>query len=214
MTHSDTDSPRAGNAKKLLEAAMICLRDKGYAKTTARDLVDVSGANLASIGYHFGSKDALLNEAIAEGMRTWTQEVERQAFAAAAGDANPGDRLRRALEITIDRFDELRPFLRAFVEAFPPAVRSDELRASLAAAYANERGAAAEMIGKAASEGKQALTEPQAKVLASLVLAAIDGLILQWLLDPSETPTSSEIVGALGAAAEQMSADAQPVSAS
>jgi hypothetical protein len=42
---------------------------RGYARTTARDLAAESGANLASIGYHFGSKEALLNEALAEGMR-------------------------------------------------------------------------------------------------------------------------------------------------
>ena len=65
---------------KLLEGAVDCLRDKGYARTTARDLVAASGTNLASIGYHFGSKEALLNEAIAEGFRAWTAEVETATF--------------------------------------------------------------------------------------------------------------------------------------
>ena len=36
----------------LLAGAVACLREKGYAHTTARDIVAASGTNLASIGYH------------------------------------------------------------------------------------------------------------------------------------------------------------------
>ena len=34
----------------LLAGAVQCLREKGYAHTTARDIVAASGTNLASIG--------------------------------------------------------------------------------------------------------------------------------------------------------------------
>ena len=49
-----------GHREDLLEGAKRCLLEKGYGRTTARDLVQASGTNLASIGYHYGSKDALL----------------------------------------------------------------------------------------------------------------------------------------------------------
>ncbi|NED85162.1 TetR/AcrR family transcriptional regulator, partial [Streptomyces sp. SID11233] len=52
-----------GHREDLLEGAKRCLLDKGFAATTARDIVRESGANLASIGYHYGSKDALLGRA-------------------------------------------------------------------------------------------------------------------------------------------------------
>jgi AcrR family transcriptional regulator len=58
-----------GNREKLLQGAVSCLRTKGYAATTARDLTAVSGANLASIGYHFGGKEELLNQAVADSRR-------------------------------------------------------------------------------------------------------------------------------------------------
>src|SRR5213592_4977289 len=66
---------RSNHRDLLLEAAKRLLRDKGYARTTARDLVAASGTNLASIGYHFGSKEALLNEAIGDAFEEWTNEV-------------------------------------------------------------------------------------------------------------------------------------------
>ncbi len=52
----------------LLDGAVRCLREKGYAQTTARDIVAASGTNLASIGYHYGSTKALLNAAVRRAM--------------------------------------------------------------------------------------------------------------------------------------------------
>src|SRR3712207_7033726 len=85
--HSPAERPRrrgrpAANDEKLVQAALRCLQSKGYARTTARDLVEASGTNLASIGYHFGSKEALLNEAVARTLALWTASVEQEMFAA------------------------------------------------------------------------------------------------------------------------------------
>src|SRR5256714_10188090 len=51
--------------EQLLRGAIECLKEKGYARTTARDIAAAADANLASIGYHFGSKEALLDAAVA-----------------------------------------------------------------------------------------------------------------------------------------------------
>src|SRR5260221_13036686 len=97
-----------GHREDLLAGAVACLREKGYARTTARDLVAASGTNLASIGYHFGSKEALLNEAIAMGFRAWVAEIEQATSAQPA--TSPG-RLERLLAAMIDRFEDLRPLI-------------------------------------------------------------------------------------------------------
>ena len=52
-----------GNREDLLAGAKRCLYEKGYASTTARDIATASGTSLAAIGYHFGSKEALMNQA-------------------------------------------------------------------------------------------------------------------------------------------------------
>lgn len=194
---SKADQPQ-GNREKLLRAALACLRDRGYARTTARDLVAVSGTNLASIGYHFGSKEALLNEAIATGFLAWTAEIERTTFAQEA--ATGPERLERSLAAVIDRFEELRPFLVSFVEAFPQAVRSPELRSRMAEAYAEARAAGAEMVLRAVEADGLTLTREHAENLSSLVIAVGDGLMLQWLLDPERVPSSRQVMEALTAA--------------
>ena len=54
-------TPRESHRDALLDAAKSLLRERDYGNITARDLVAASNTNLGSIGYHFGSKEALLN---------------------------------------------------------------------------------------------------------------------------------------------------------
>jgi AcrR family transcriptional regulator len=188
-----------GNREKLLRAAIVCLRDRGYADTTARDLAAVSGANLASIGYHFGGKEALLNEAVAETTRIWARLIEDEVLT--GPPRGPAEDLRRVLAASVDRFDEFEPYLRSFVEAFPPAVRSAELRESMAAAYEDVRAAGLAMLERLAEAEGIDLEPGVARTLASVILALCDGLILQWLLDPEAVPSADEIADALRFAA-------------
>src|SRR3954449_5592590 len=81
---------RPNHRDALLEAAKRLLREQGYARITARDLVAASGTNLASIGYHFGSKEALLNAAIGESFAEWTQRITSAALVDA--DVTPLER--------------------------------------------------------------------------------------------------------------------------
>ena len=203
MTTTAETPPRRGrpaaNREKLLHAALRLLGTKGYARTTARDLVEESGTNLASIGYHFGSKEALLNEAIARTLALWTASVEQEMFT--GEPAGLEERVARALEATIDRFAELETYLVSFFESFPPAMRDDELRSTMAAAYEQVRAKGREMFKRAFEEDGREIADRDAEVLTSLVLAICDGLFLQWILDPGRTPRSEEIMSALRAAA-------------
>ena len=65
-----------GNKEKLLDGALECLLDKGYARTTARDVAAAAGVSLAAIGYHFGTTDALLNAALDRAMESWGAALE------------------------------------------------------------------------------------------------------------------------------------------
>jgi AcrR family transcriptional regulator len=190
-----------GNREKLLRAAVSCLRDRGYAKTTARDLVAVSGTNLASIGYHFGGMEALMNEAVAETTRTWMSSVEAEVRK--DGSERPAEHLERVFAATIDRFEELEPYLRSFAEAFPPALRSDELRESMADAYEDVRAAGAALLERMFEDADPPVAPEHRRALSSMLIALCDGLILQWLLDRAAVPDGRAMLEALAAVAVQ-----------
>jgi AcrR family transcriptional regulator len=152
--------------------------------------------NLGSIGYHFGSKDALLNEAVILGFRNWTEHLARRARAVEAG--NPLERLRLSWEAMSAELDEQEGLLQAFLEALAPASRSPELRAQLAGFYREAREEVATIVGESLGEDREA--KAAAMIIASLLIAVFDGLQLQWLLEPEQTPSADEIGKAVGRA--------------
>jgi AcrR family transcriptional regulator len=150
--------------------------------------------HVASINYHFGSKDALVNEALGQCFGMWNQRVA-EAFETAAG-LGPRDQLAAILRAAIDSFAELRSSVHACVETYAPALRSEELRARMAAGYAAVRESAVqqatahmEVVGLAAPDKLAAIT--------SVLMAVCDGLMLQWIADPAVTPTADETLDAL-----------------
>src|SRR3954471_15457645 len=48
--------------QKIIDAAEQLIADQGYAATSLRQVIASAGVNLASIHYHFGSKEELLHE--------------------------------------------------------------------------------------------------------------------------------------------------------
>ena len=53
-----------GNREDLLAGARRVIIERGVAKVTARDIASAAGVSLAAIGYHFGSKEQLITEAL------------------------------------------------------------------------------------------------------------------------------------------------------
>jgi AcrR family transcriptional regulator len=191
MSSPDRDTHRT----KLLEAAGRLLRERQYANITARDLVTASGTNLGSIGYHFGSKEALLNEAIGIALEEWAETIG-QAIQADAGDGLLAW-MTRSLAVVLDEYDVIRPYYHAFIEALARSARSPELRRQLAAHYERQRERIAGWI-LAAADG--ALELQEARHIASLMLGTADGMLIQGFIDAHEVPTSGELTAAMGKA--------------
>lgn len=186
-----------GHREDLLAGARRCLEERGYARTTARDLVAASGTNLASIGYHFGSKEALLNEAIAASFEEWAARVHELAFKAqgqnGSGSTDPAALMGATYSAMLTSFAEYRGLAVAFVEALAQAERQPSLRAQLAKAYADGREQVAAMVTGLLGD----LAPERARALASFQIAICDGLLVQWLLDPDATPSGPELAAAL-----------------
>ena len=180
-----------GHREMLLAAARRCLVERGYARTTARDLVAASGTNLASIGYHFGSKEALLAQALGDVFVEYTEKVVATARAAGTGASDPGQVVTAAWTAMTDLQQEYRPLLIAFVEALAQAERNDELKTRLAAGYQEMRTKITEHVLTLADLG-----EDTARAIASFFMAVSDGYMIQWLLDVDATPAGADLLSA------------------
>jgi AcrR family transcriptional regulator len=182
-----------GNREDLLAAAKRLLYEKGYARTTARDLTAASGVSLAAIGYHFGSKEALLNAARLEALGEWANELGRTLAAGTDPDASPLERFEAIWTTVIESFATHRPLWAASFELMAQIDQAPEVRAAVADAQEQAR------LGLAAlfHHLDPTLEERSAWAVGSFYLALLSGVMAQWLIDPEHAPSSRDLAQAL-----------------
>lgn len=177
-----------GHRDALRQAARRLVREKGLARTTARDLVAASGTNLRSIGYHFGSKDELMGEVLAHITAEWT-EAPVAASRAGAGGALPQQRMLNAVRTMLTDLLSKRDDLFVYLEGLTEARHSPTLSASLVEVQA----ASLESIADSIVEGAPGLPREIALLLARLLVAVHDGLALQQAV--TDDPVLHDVEG-------------------
>lgn len=179
-----------GNREALLKGALECLLEKGYARTTARDVAGRAGTSLAAIGYHFRSTQQLLHEAIAEGFRQWRARLGTVLEQHAGGTpeeliAAVGD------ELTV-LFNHQRPLFAVFLEALALAERDEDVRREAAADYQEDRVGTAALLAV-----MRGAPRDDDMTVASTLLAVVDGLFIQHLVSPSDAPSPRAVLDLL-----------------
>jgi AcrR family transcriptional regulator len=183
-----------GQREDLLAGAKKCLVEKGYHRTTARDIAAASGAHLASIGYHYGSKDALMNRATLEAQGEWGHAMD--AAILAAGTATPTRRLQICVDELIAAMTRQREVLVASVQTYAQAEFDDDIRQALIDGTRGARiGLAAAILGVDPADVDDAAIRGMGSVVHSLIA----GLTLQALLDPESLPTGEQVGQAMSA---------------
>ncbi|GAA1582016.1 TetR/AcrR family transcriptional regulator [Actinoplanes couchii] len=244
-----------GNREDLLDAAKRCLYDKGYARTTARDVAAAAGVSLAAIGYHFGTKELLLNAALRQALEEWGDDLARvlntdheetpapgtrdpatrgpaMADSGSAGLALPGagatdlgsdgavanvrmtgaarvgagvggagaaERFAVAWDKVIASFVRNEALWAVQFEIIAHLDRTPELRTAFSQAGSQARLGLVELFQVVVPAGLE-------EAAGTLLQAMLGGLAAQWLVDPRSAPTGAELVGALLAIAEGLTA--------
>ncbi len=188
-----------GHRELLLEGAVACLREKGYGRSTARDIVAASGTNLGSIGYHYGSTRALLDAAVLAAIGQSVEEIVR-AMGAVDPAATPAERFETYWTGLLDSFARNRPIWRASFDVFGPIDSSPQMRAAIADGLQGGRRIWAELL-----HGVDPDAEPdRAHAIGSLYQALLTGVLVQWLVDPDRAPSAADLTAALRAVAASL----------
>ncbi|WP_406497678.1 TetR/AcrR family transcriptional regulator [Streptomyces sp. NBC_00846] len=192
-----------GHREDLLEGAKRCLLEKGYARTTARDIVAASGTNLASIGYHYGSKEALLNLAFLKVTEEWGDALTEQPDEAVGGDADgapraPLDQFRDTWERVIDSYEQTRSVWQLQMEVVSRIDQDPELQKALAGPQREGRdGLAENMLGIDPEADPE-----KARVAGLFCQALLAGVMVQWLMDSESAPSAQDLTDGLKAVLE------------
>jgi len=194
-----------GNREDLLAGAKRCLIEKGYAATTARDIASASGVSLAAIGYHFRSKDALLNQAIYELIGEWGDEVQRALTEEGTPADDPVRRFEAIMDRTIASFGAGRGLWVAQLELLSLVGHNEELRAFLASV----QGDAAEGLAELFLGIDPAQDPESARKAGSVLHAMFIGVMAKWFMGPKEALSAKDLAEGMQIIAEHMGAGRQ-----
>jgi len=164
--------------EQLIAGAVDVFAQNGYAGGSVRAIAEQAGVSHATLIQHFGSKEGLLTAVLEE----WDRRTVQDDLA----DVNGLDYFRRLPEVMAAHQRHpglLQLFTTIAAEATSPA---HPAHAFIQQRYSGNLATLARHLRHAADVGDVApLTDSQIMVEVRLVTAALDGIGLQWLLDPS-----------------------------
>ncbi|WP_406286013.1 TetR/AcrR family transcriptional regulator [Embleya sp. NBC_00896] len=184
-----------GHREDLLVGAKRCLYEKGFVRTTARDIVAASGTNLGSIGYHYGSKDALMHQALLESMKEWGDELGLALAHAASADSEPMERFEAVWTRVIELMDAHRMMWAANFEILANLDDLPEIRKVLADAQNQGRAGLVSVFLGVDGDGNEYLT----RTVGALCQALLVGVVSQWMFDPDNAPSGRDLAEGLRA---------------
>jgi len=174
----------ATSRARILDAAVACLVESGYAGDTTLRIQARAGVSRGRLLHHFPSRDELLVAA----SRHLATERLRVAAARASGLARGltgGERLDRAVELMWETFSE--PHFWAAVELWTAARTNPELQRALLPEE-REVGAAIR-AGADAFYGRRLAAHPRYAQVRDLMLTSMRGVGMTYAFDPRDPRT-------------------------
>ncbi|GAA2512748.1 TetR/AcrR family transcriptional regulator [Streptomyces longisporus] len=185
-----------GHREDLLEGAKRCLLEKGFLRTTARDIVKESGTNLASIGYHYGSKDALLVQAYVSLIEATGHRFEPggQGEATKSTPAGSLERFQAVWTNIVEAVGESRAIWMLSFELILQGDRMPQVRRMLVEAEEQGRSGLLPLFNDIPEEeqGKEAI-DTEGRFYQTL----LQGLMVQWLFNPDTATDATQLTEGL-----------------
>lgn len=164
----------APTAQRLLAAAQRLLTSGGFEALKLSAIARAAGESKASIGYHFGNKAGLVTALV----DSFAHDANR-GLIEDTGELPKGEERIHALIDGETRIAADAEAYRSFFEVLPHALRDEDLRERVAALYDGYRETVLRCLDAADPAAKE-----QLRPFAMLMIAIVDGLAIQHVLDP------------------------------
>ena len=163
--------------QQLIEAAIECLADGGMAAFTIEQICRRAGISRGLISHHFDGKDALL----AAAYDVMTRQLDEMASAGLGlAQSDPAAALRETIEANFAEAAFNRTELKAWLALWGEVASNPDLRKVHRKRYARYHAGLSAAISGLARQRRQ---EVDADRLATMFIALIDGVWLEWCLD-------------------------------
>lgn len=164
----------APTAQRLLAAAQRLLTSGGFEALKLSAIARAAGESKASIGYHFGNKAGLVTALV----DSFAHDANR-GLIEDTGELPKGEERIHALIDGETRIAADAESYQSFFEVLPHALRDGDLRERVAALYDGYRETVLRCLDASDPAAKE-----QLRPFAMLMIAVVDGLAIQHVLDP------------------------------
>lgn len=170
--------------QEILDTALDLFAENGYDRTSVREVARLVGLSQAGLLHYFSSKEELFSEVLRR----------RDARNEALYDANRGNPVTTEGLMSIVMHNAAEPGLvRLYVSMSAESTDVDSpARSFFEDRYRNLRSDLAQDVKQKQADGELA-ADLDPDVVASLMIAAADGLQIQWLLNPDDTDMGQEL---------------------
>lgn len=164
--------------QEIVDAASAVFAEFGYSGGSVRTIAERVGVSPATLIQYFGSKEGLLTAVLED----WSDRIHRLSVDNVRGLASI-NRLRQVMRYHVDHRGLIELFVTMSAEA---SSLTHPARSFVQNRYATELQKIAAHFSEAVEAGEIGqLSETEIEQEASMLFAVMDGLELQWLLDPT-----------------------------
>lgn len=182
-------SPRADRRDQIRQAALRVFARKGYRNTVVEDVAEEAGVGKGTIYTYFDRKEKLLG-AVFEDL---IDEMEAEHARILESDRAPLEKIRGLLQSFTDIMADREELAPVMLDIWVAGMRDPErFGIDFATLYAEYRALVAGLLERARARGEVAEDLPS--VTPALLIGAVEGVLLQWVLDPEgvEFPEASD----------------------
>jgi TetR/AcrR family fatty acid metabolism transcriptional regulator len=175
--------------RELLEAAARVVARRGYAATRAEDVAVEAGVAKGTVFLHFGSREGVLRALFESFEADLLAVVERTVATDAPALERLRDMLGAVLRAMAARPDLARSVLDLWAaRSFAAAGQGEQDGAGVEVArlYGQYRRVVGDLLDEARREGS--LRPDLTPDAPAVVVGAVEGVVLQWALDPAAVP--------------------------
>jgi len=166
---------------KILETAIAVFAKKGIANTKITDIAEAAQVGKGTIYEYFHSKDQIFIDAFFHVMKK-TEDIFKNRI---ASKADPIEKLRSLFDAWKEVFSsEFKDYMEIVLDFWAEGIRKKDGAAtfSLKKIYDDNRRITKDILDEGVAKGK--FKPMNTQIVASIILGAMDGEMVQWITDP------------------------------
>lgn len=163
--------------EQIVRATVECITKHGYHNFSMQDVARTAGVSKGIIHYYFLNKDELMMCVLDK----VAGDIERVLGEEMSSITDPWRRMEIFIEVCFEIVRNTKEYYQVNMDFWTQINQKEEIRRVIAAHYAKFRDAAAAVIQDGVDKGS--FKKIDSSAYASIVIAVVDGLSLQWLFD-------------------------------